>query len=455
MTTPHAIAPFGQRSLTLGQIASRTLNKQKGRRAPEEGAKTSLNKWHIFRTLTEIRESLGLSDRSLALLNALLTFFPEEELDFEDDQDPRESVRLVVFPSNRQLALRANGMAEKTIRRHLGALIGAGLIWRRDSPNGKRYARKGEGGQGTLSEAFGFDLAPLRLRVEEFVERHAEMRAERLKFQVIRERVSLARRDCAKMIELGREMALSVQWDELAAALQELATPLRKLRSLSALQDVDEGLEALRTKIFSMLSPSFADNKTINMTGNDGTIDLHITNSNTYPLESEPAKKKAGGEIESQSEEPDNAEPKKRIDTLPVGLVLEACPDVKAFAVNGEKVKSVAEFVRLVRDLRPMLGISPDAWRDAVQTMGEGAAAVSVAVILQRSEFSSEVKHVAGSKSGAIVQSVNGSPVIRSAGGYLRALTEQAKAGKLSLGPMLMALIGQRQRAKKSGLVVV
>jgi replication initiation protein RepC len=389
----------------------------------------------------------------LALLNALLTFFPGEELDFEGDQDsqnPQESVKLVVFPSNRQLALRANGMAEKTIRRHLSALISAGLIWRRDSPNGKRYARKGEGGERFLTEAFGFDLAPLRWRIHEFMERHAELRAERLKFQVVRERVSLARRDCAKMIELGREMALSVRWDELTTALQALATPLRQLKSLAALQDVDAGLEALRTRIFSMLSPTFVSNESQNMTGNDGLIDLHISNSNTYILESEPAKKKAGGEIESKPDKPEDAEPKKRIDTLPVGLVLEACPDVKAFAADGEKIRSVPEFVRLVGQLRPMLGISPDAWRAAVQTMGEGAAAVAVAVILQRSEYSSEAKHVPGSKPGAIVQSVNGSPVIRSAGGYLRALTEQAKSGKLSLGPMLMALIGQRQRAKKA-----
>lgn len=453
MTTPHAIAPFGQRSLTLGQIASRTLNKRKVKQAPEEGAKISLNKWHIFRTLTEIREDLGITDRSLALLNGLLSFFPGEELDLEDDQDPQESVRLVVFPSNRQLALRANGMAEKTIRRHLAALISAGLIWRRDSPNGKRYARKGEGGQGIMAEAFGFDLTPLRLRAYEFIERHAAMRAERQKFQVIRERVSLARRDCAKMIELGREMAIAVKWDELYEDLQRLATPLRQLRSLASLQEVDVGLEALRTQIFSLISPAFVDKESTNMTGNDGLIDLHITNSNTYPLDSEPAKKEAGGKTESKSDRPEGAEAKKRIDTLPVGLVLEACPDVKAFATDGEKVKSVTEFVRLVGDLRPMLGISPDAWRDAVQTMGEGAAAIAVAVILQRSEYSSEVKQIAGAKPGAIVLSVNGSPAIRSAGGYLRALTEQARAGKLSLGSMLMALIGQRQRTKKANLV--
>ena len=44
---------------------------------------------------------------------------------------------------------------------------------------------------------------------------------------------------------------------------------------------------------------------------------------------------------------------------------------------------------------------------------------------------------------------VNGSPVIVSAGGYLRALTEKARAGEFTPGPMLMALIGQRTKAKR------
>ena len=38
---------------------------------------------------------------------------------------------------------------------------------------------------------------------------------------------------------------------------------------------------------------------------------------------------------------------------------------------------------------------------------------------------------------------------ITSAGGYLRELTRKAEAGEFSLGPMLMALIGRRNREKK------
>ena len=78
-------------------------------------------------------------ERALAVLNALLSFYPETTLTGEDD--------LIVFPSNEQLCLRTHGMPASTLRRLLSALVDAGLIVRRDSPNGKRYARKGREGR--------------------------------------------------------------------------------------------------------------------------------------------------------------------------------------------------------------------------------------------------------------------------------------------------------------------
>jgi replication initiation protein RepC len=72
-----------------------------------------------------------------------------------------------------------------------------------------------------------------------------------------------------------------------------------------------------------------------------------------------------------------------------------------------------------------MLGISPSAWEDAQLVMGEAHAAIVVAAILQRGE------------------------AISSAGGYLRDLTDKARAGGFSPGPMLMALIGNTKKEKK------
>ncbi len=58
-----------------------------------------------------------------------------------------------------------HSMAPATPRRHLASLVEAGLIIRRDSPNGKRFARRGQGGE--IESAFGFDLTPLIARLAE------------------------------------------------------------------------------------------------------------------------------------------------------------------------------------------------------------------------------------------------------------------------------------------------
>ena len=74
---------------------------------------------------------------------------------------------------------------------------------RRDSPNGKRYARKGQGGE--IETAFGFDLTPLVARAAEFERLAAEVQAERRALALVRERITLYRRDVAKMIAAGIE----------------------------------------------------------------------------------------------------------------------------------------------------------------------------------------------------------------------------------------------------------
>ena len=83
-----------------------------------------------------------------------------------------------------------------------------------------------------------------------------------------------------------------------------------------------------------------------------------------------------------------------------------------------------------------------------IAVLGEPDAAIVVATVLQRSEHSSEAARVSGDTPGSWTITVNGSGAIKSPGGYLRALTQKARAGDFALGPMLMALRGQRLKAK-------
>ena len=130
--------------------------------------------------MTEAKAPLGVTDRALSVLHALLSFHQETALTLpEKDAGASESEAapgIIVFPSNRELSIRAHGMAPATLRRHIAMLVEAGLIIRRDSPNGKRFARRGQGGE--IEDAFGFDLTPLIARASEIENLAEEVRAE-------------------------------------------------------------------------------------------------------------------------------------------------------------------------------------------------------------------------------------------------------------------------------------
>jgi replication initiation protein RepC len=61
------------------------------------------HKWKVIRALGEARTRFALSDRSIAVLEALVSVLPGKELDAASD--------MIVFPSNAELSARTNGMA--------------------------------------------------------------------------------------------------------------------------------------------------------------------------------------------------------------------------------------------------------------------------------------------------------------------------------------------------------
>jgi replication initiation protein RepC len=399
--------PFGRRSLALAHIASQMAAKH---RSPEAAA----NKWLVFQDLCAAKLRLGLPDRSLTVLEALLTFHPETVLTGDD---------LIVFPSNDRLALRAKGMAHTTMRRYLALLVDAGIIIRRDSPNGKRFARKTAGG--SIRQAFGFDLAPLVARAAEFKTLAEEVQADQCALQYARERISLARRDIVKIIATGLEEAVPIPatgqgpstWEGFHAFYRTIAARIPRVGALAEIEPIAEELTALAQHLLKILETHI---KTIKMGANERQSGRHIQNSTTNPLtELEPGLQESRAARTEPNPQP--SAPTER--SYPLGMVLKACPDLADYAKGG--ISNWRDFLAAAAVVRPMLAISPSAWEDAQTVMGEAAAAVVVACILQRAT------------------------AIKSAGGYLRELTRKAEAGQFSLGPMLMALIGRQNREKK------
>ena len=464
MQTNISTTPFGRRAVSFGQIAAQIQVGRAIEDANKAGSNqpAAVNKWALFRTLTQVKVRLGVSDRALSVLNALLSFQQETALSLptprkgSDGHDDRgragqgeaegASCDLVVFPSNRSLCLRAHGMAEATLRRHLAALVEAGLIFRRDSPNGKRYARKDATGRERFSNAFGFDLTPLVTRAGEFEAMAEELRREGRALRLLKERISLHRRDITKLIACGLDEGLDGPWEAFRLRFMGLVTPLRRVKAAADFEVLAWRLAELRAEVTNTLESHINSH---NLHANDDQNDRHESNSNTQsPSELEPTSTKEGLKVEAKPELEGNINAAPRL-SYPLGMVLEACPDVRDYAPSG-LIRIWPEFLASVRFLRPMLGISPDAWREAITVLGEGDAAIAVATILQRSEHSSEAARVPGEAPGSFVIAVNGSPAIKSPGGYLRALTEKARTGEFALGPILMALRGQRLKASRT-----
>lgn len=381
-----SLTPFGRQPVTSALLAAR----QQGMACP---ALPQIDKWTLFTALRDARRAFGVTDRDLSVLYALLTFLPARQL--------QADAPLVVFPSNLALSDRAHGMAESTLRRHLAALVAAGLIWRQDSPNGKRYARRDAGGG--LARAFGFDLRPLLNRADEITTMAETLRAEAEALSLAREALVLRLRDAGKLLAHARASALPGNWDQVDQALTPIRAALRRRLDLQTVTDLAENCGEILRQLCRMIAGPAEE-----MIASAAHSDRHHTNSESDITESE-----SGEElVRADSKAPDLAPP-----ALPLSLVLKACPDIWPYAPNN--LASWRDLVVTVAHLRGMMGISSQIWAEAQHAMGPENAAVAVTAMLQR--FAR----------------------IANPGGYLRALARRATSGGFSPAPMIMALLRQ------------
>ncbi|ANH08678.1 plasmid replication protein RepC [Shinella sp. HZN7] len=402
MQTGRVTTPHGRRPMTLALVKGQL-------ETADRGPSKAVSKWKVFNDIGEAKDVFGLQDRSITLLQALLSFYPSDELSDENGG-------LVVFPSNNQLSLRAHGIAGTTLRRHLAALVDAGLIERRDSPNGKRYAHRGRGGE--IEAAFGFSLGPLLARAAEIANLAQQVAAERLRFKRAKEALSLCRRDVRKLISAAMEEGADGDWATIEAMFISLVERLPRSPRREDVDAVLEEMELLREEIINRLEIQVKAEKTDVNDNHDGR---HIQNSKPESFHDlEPSSEKEQGEMPSQK-------PKRITEPLkafPLPMVLKACPRIADYT-SGGRIESWRDLMAAAVVIRSMLGVSPSAYQEACEVMGPENAAVAIACILERAEH------------------------IKSAGGYLRDLTRKAVRGEFGLGPMLMAALRANGEGEK------
>lgn len=409
MQNGSVTTPFGRRSVSLAQVRGQMKT------AAIKSGKT-VEKWKVFRDAFEARELLGVQDRALAVLDALLTFYPDSEL--SDDHG------LVVFPSNDQLSVRAHGIAGTTLCQHLAALGDAGLIQRKDSANGKRYARKD--GSGAIEDAFGFSLAPLLARAEELAHAAQQVAAERKRFRIAKEALTICQCDVRKLITAAVGEGAPGNWSHLETLFIELVARIPRRPMSSDQTSILEEMEMLREEIINCLE---IQENSENKTGNDIQNGCHIHNSKSESsYEFEPTSEKEQGTKSS----PAIKRMREPIKAFPLAMVLQACPQIADYGPGGA-IGSWRELMSAAVVVRSMLTVSPSAYQDACDTLGPENAAAVMACILERAGH------------------------IHSAGGYLRDLSRKAERGEFSLGPMLMALMrtngdmGRRASQSRAG----
>lgn len=393
MQTGSVTTPFGRRQVTLALV-----RRQMALAEIKQG-KTA-DKWKVFRDVSAAMDVLGIQSNSLAVLDALLSFYPDNEL--------RQEAKLIVFPSNAQLALRAHGMAGATLRRHIAALVEAGLIVRKDSANGKRYARKD--GAGEIESAFGFDLSPLLARSEELAVMAQQVMADRATLRKTKESLAICRRDVRKLITAAIDEGADGDWQVIEGMYIALVGRIPRVPTLSDVAAILEEMQMLQEEVINQLD---IRGNSENKSTNDDHNERHIQNSKPESLnELEPRSRKEQGAKPGDTSRPVS----ETLKAFPLGLVLKACPAILDYGPGGT-IGSWRDLMSAAVVVRSTLGVSPSAYQDACVAMGPENAAAAIACILERANF------------------------INSAGAYLRDLTRRTERGEFSLGPMIMALL--------------
>lgn len=402
MQSHIGLTPFGSQRMTHALMAAH----QKTKRSTEDA---TIDKWQLYRWLCEGKSLIGLSDRTLAVLSALLSFHPENNLNTR--------MPLVVFPSNKQLSLRAHGMADATLRRHLAALVEAGLITRQDSPNGKRYARRSKSGE--LRIAFGFSLEPLLTRASEFEAAADRVKAEKLALRELREQLTLLRRDISKILEYGIEENLPGEWMQLKASFRSIVDAIPRRAEQDKLKHLIAALMEIHVSIDKLLKNNEKSKKT---SANASHIERQLNESKPDSISKHNFAEFAEKEtIPFQNgKSPDQDRP------ITIDQILQTYPEVETYALDP--IKNWRDLSQVTSRIRCFLGIDTKLYELALENLGKFPTAIVICYLLQRYEH------------------------IRSTSGYLRILIEKAQNGAFSVQTLIVS--GQQVPDPTKGLAI-
>ncbi|MFQ6186396.1 plasmid replication protein RepC [Sinorhizobium meliloti] len=349
------------------------------------------------------------------LLVALINTVPAESFD--------RSGRPIVFKSNQQLAFEI-GRSVGRVSRMLSSLFDAGLITMQDSGNYKRYPIRN--GDGEITDGCGIDLRILIVRYAELDELVRQVRAQKKAADAALRRYRGALRNARYALSAAARLSEDCL-SRIGARIERVSNIVgiagkassRVLRRATAL------LEWLIEQMMQLPRRSAEAQETQNMTCPYVENGMHKQITTPHPFDEgnqERSSAKAGSASKWAFEESlrrgrSEINQPRRLRHAMVSLqdVLMAVPALKTY---GFAPTTWADLARAVPLMCRFAGISEDARARAVEQMGEQQAAVAVAVTFEKYDRQE----------------------VSSPGGYLRAMTDRARAGELHLARSVFGL---------------
>jgi replication initiation protein RepC len=417
---PNASQPTGWRKPTAALANSEQL--------AQAGERVSVPKSKAFVSVKRVGAHIGLKASDMMLLDTLGAF--------TQAQDWEEGRRPIVWASNAYL-MEQTGFSLSALKRHARRLAEAGVIAFKDSPNGKRWGRRDA--DSVIIEAYGFDLAPLSARVEEFEQLYIELKAERELCQRLKRQITVSRRMIRAQIEAALTGGFAGPWTQFSGLFEDL---LEKLPRRYTAAEVLERLLSWFKELQERVERSFLrESEVAEVVDNADRISgkslekTHVLNPTGVIFEPHILITKQLNPVTSNSSEQEKTAnvvadlpPEERVDkgleewvaethklrgaALDLPTVMQACPEFASWAHNlGGYLKDWGDLYRVAGQLRPMIGVSEHAWHVAQDRLGKQLATAALVLVFE--------KHCAGE--------------VASPGGYLRGMVEKAGAGELHL----------------------
>jgi replication initiation protein RepC len=362
---------------------------------------------------------LGLSPRLVHAIDWLFRFTMA--------QDWGRGGRPIVWPSA-SLQQEALGLSESRVKMLNRALIDAGLITMKDSPNGKRYGKRDA--KGNIVEAYGFDLSPIAVRHAEFLRLAAEAKAERIEMGRLRRRATIARNGITQILETAAEYGFEgEEWQTLRRETRDLC---RALRNVERPEEMTLGVERLerrqrsaRERLELLLSKVESDARESVIPGPSGPENR--PHQYTYKLNLNPEqdtviaqeeRNNPGGEAVAPNAAPARPEPPEtgRVLKLAPDELVRLAPRLKSYLRSPDP--AWPDVVDAAAFLRSDLGVSKSLWGEACLAMGRERAAIAIAIV--------------STKDPAHFRT--------SAGGYFHGMVTKARAGHLNLDRTLWGM---------------